>query len=301
MATFNVHGGHSLKCRGASGYLDEVNEDRKVKNKVIELLRAIGATVYDCTDDTSTTKNGNLSTIVTKCNGHKVDLDVSIHLNAGGGHGVETWGYSDKVKDVGSRISANISKALGITNRGFKISTKLYVLRKTHSPAILIECCFVDSKEDHDKWNVDKCANAIVDALLNTTTTNVSKPVAQPTPKPSAPAYRFNLKVDGKIGHDTVKAMQSWLGTVQDGIISGQSNRQKKYLLACVPNAWRFSDSPKGSLMVKALQKKLGCAIDGIMGKNTVTALQRMIGVKQDGYLGQETAKALQRYLNSVY
>ena len=301
MATFNVHGGHSLKCRGASGLLDEVNEDRKVKNKVIELLRARGATVYDCTDDTSTTKNGNLSTIVTKCNGHKVDLDVSIHLNAGGGHGVETWGYSDNVRDVGSRISSNISKALNITNRGFKISTKLYVLRKTHSPAILIECCFVDSQEDKNKWNVDKCANAIVDALLNTTTTNVYKPVAQPTQKPSAPAYRFNLKVDGNIGHDTVKAMQSWLGTVQDGVVSGQSNRQKKYLIACVSNAWRFSDSPKGSLMVKALQKKLGCTIDGIMGKNTVTALQRLVGAKQDGYLGQETAKALQRYLNSVY
>lgn len=294
MATFNVHGGHSLKCRGASGLLDEVNEDRKVKNRVIELLRARGATVYDCTDDTSTTKNGNLSTIVTKCNCHKVDLDVSIHLNAGGGHGVETWGYSDNVKDVGSRISANISKALGITNRGFKISTKLYVLRKTHSQAILIECCFVDSKEDHDKWNVDKCANAIVDALMNTTTTSVSKPAQKPS------AHRFNLTIDGKVGHDTIKAMQSWLGTVVDGIVSGQSNRQKKYLIACVPNAWNFSDNPKGSLMVKALQRKLGCSSDGIMGKNTVMALQRMLGVKQDGYLGAETAKALQRYLNNL-
>ena len=291
MATFNVHGGHSLKCRGASGLLDEVNEDRKVKNRVIELLRARGATVYDCTDDTSTTKNGNLSTIVTKCNSHKVDLDVSIHLNAGGGHGVETWGYSDNVKEIGSRISANISKALGITNRGFKISTKLYVLRKTHSPAILIECCFVDSQEDKNKWNVDECANAIVDALMNTTT-NVSKP--------AQPQHRFNISIDGKIGHDTIKALQSWLGTVVDGVVSGQSNRQKKYLLACVPNAWNFSDNPKGSLMVKALQKKLGCAIDGIMGKNTVMAVQRLVGAKQDGYLGAETAKALQRYLNSL-
>lgn len=296
MATFNVHGGHSLKCRGASGLLDEVNEDRKVKNRVIELLRARGATVYDCTDDTSTTKNGNLSTIVTKCNSHKVDLDVSIHLNAGGGHGVETWGYSDNVRDVGSRISANISKALGITNRGFKISTKLYVLRKTHSPAILIECCFVDSQEDKNKWNVDKCANAIVDALMNTTTTTTNTN----TQKPTSVKHRFNLETDGKVGHDTVKAMQSWLGTVQDGIVSGQSNKQKKYLLACVSNAWNFSDNPKGSLMVKALQRKLGCTSDGIMGKNTVMALQRMLGVKQDGYLGAETARSLQRYLNNL-
>ena len=79
----NVHGGHSLKCRGASGYLDEVNEDRKVKNRVIELLRANGYTVYDCTDDNGATQNANLKAIVSKCNDHKVDLDVSIHLNAG--------------------------------------------------------------------------------------------------------------------------------------------------------------------------------------------------------------------------
>ena len=64
---------------------------------------------------------------------------------------------------------------------------------------------------------------------MNTATTNVSKPVAQQTPKPSA--HRFNLEVDGKVGHDTVKALQSWLGTVQDGIVSGQSNKQKKYLV----------------------------------------------------------------------
>lgn len=123
---------------------------------------------------------------------------------------------------------------------------------------------------------------------------------AHPTPKPTPVKHRFNLEIDGKIGHDTVKAMQSWLGTVQDGIVSGQSNRQKKYLIACVSSAWKFSDNPKGSLMVKALQKKLGCAVDGIMGKNTVMALQRMLGVKQDGYLGKLTAKTLQRYLNSL-
>lgn len=36
MSIYNVHGGHSLQCRGASGFLDEVNEDRKVKNKVYQ-------------------------------------------------------------------------------------------------------------------------------------------------------------------------------------------------------------------------------------------------------------------------
>lgn len=165
----NVHGGHSLKCRGASGYLDEVNEDRKVKKRVIELLRANGHTVYDCTDDNSTSQNANLRAIVNKCNSHSVDLDVSIHLNAGGGTGTEVYVYSNssKAKDEATRIAEKISNTLGIRNRGVKTSTKLYVLRKTNSPALLIECCFVDNATDKSHWNVEKCAKAIVEGILN--------------------------------------------------------------------------------------------------------------------------------------
>lgn len=180
----NVHGGHSLKCRGASGYLDEVNEDRKVKNRVIELLRANGHTVHDCTDDNSTSQNANLKAIVDKCNSHSVDLDVSIHLNAGGGTGTEVYVYSNnsKAKDEATRIAEKISNTLGIRNRGVKTSTKLYVLRKTNSPALLIECCFVDNATDKAHWNVEKCAKAIVEGILNksietSNTTNTSNNV----------------------------------------------------------------------------------------------------------------------------
>lgn len=167
MGTYNIHGGHSLICRGAAKYLDEVDEDRKVKNKVIELLRKEGHTVYDCTDDKGTDATGNLVYIVDKCNKHKVDLDVSIHLNAGEGTGPEVWIYNEKNYEVASRVSEKIAKALEIRNRGVKYSTKLYVLRNTISPAMLIECCFVDSTTDKNAWDVDKCAKAIVEGILN--------------------------------------------------------------------------------------------------------------------------------------
>lgn len=42
MGTYNVHAGHSLVCRGASGFLDEVNEDRKVKTKLLSSLEKRG-------------------------------------------------------------------------------------------------------------------------------------------------------------------------------------------------------------------------------------------------------------------
>ena len=169
----NVHGGHSLVCRGASALLDEVVEDRNVKNRVIQLLRQQGHTVYDCTDDVGTTQKENLSNIVRKCNSHSVDLDVSIHLNSGRSDlkgdgktgGVEVYGYDNGVKEVANRICSKISQSLGITNRGFKISKSLYVLSNTKAKAILVECCFVDDKDDADRWNAVRCAEAIYTAL----------------------------------------------------------------------------------------------------------------------------------------
>lgn len=175
MATYNVHGGHSLKCRGASGLLDEVNEDRAVKNKLIELLRANGNTVYDCTDDYSTTQGANLSAIVSKCNAHNVDLDISIHLNSGRGDtrgdgkcgGVEVYGYDDRIYGTAYRIAESIANTLGIGFHGSPVKYRkdLYVLRKTRAKAILIECCFVDDKDDANHWNATKCAMAIASAL----------------------------------------------------------------------------------------------------------------------------------------
>lgn len=186
MTTYNVHGGHSLKCRGDSDLLDEVNEDRAVKNKLIELLRANGCTVYDCTDDYSTTQSANLSAIVSKCNAHTVDLDISIHLNSGRNDsngdgkcgGVEVYGYDDRIYGVAYKIAENISNTLGIGFHGspVKYSKDLYVLRKTRAKAILIECCFVDDKDDANHWNATKCAMAIASALgwkTNVSTTPV--------------------------------------------------------------------------------------------------------------------------------
>lgn len=165
MAKYNVHGGHNKKVPGASEYLDEVTEDRKVKDAVIKYLKAAGHTVYDCTDDAGTTQPKNLANIVAKCNAHTVDLDISIHLNAGGGTGSEVYYTSSKGKSYAGKVSAAVASALGIKDRGAKESDTLYVLNHTTAPAILVECCFVDNKTDQSKWDVDKCAKAIVEAV----------------------------------------------------------------------------------------------------------------------------------------
>ena len=194
MGVYNVHGGHNFIVPGAKGLLDETAEDRKVTARVISALRSAGHTVYDCTDDSGRTQGQNLANIVAKCNAHPVDLNISNHLNAGGGTGVEVWCYDEKTKDIAVAICQNVSAALGIPNRGVKYSKNLYVLRKTAGSAILVECCFVDNQNDASHWNADKCGDAIASAIAGKTvagtTSAGSAPAPTPTPAPSGPSYR---------------------------------------------------------------------------------------------------------------
>ena len=179
----NIHAGHNpdgkIAC-GAVGLIKESTEARVVKDNVIQYLKKAGHTVYACTCNNGTNQNDVLNKIVAKCNAHKVDLDVSIHFNSGANDkkgdgkskGVEVLVYSktSKAYDEAKRICDKLA-SLGFKNRGVKVNNELYVLRKTKAPALLIEVCFVDDKDDVDlyKKNVDKIAKSIAEALVNKT------------------------------------------------------------------------------------------------------------------------------------
>lgn len=224
MAVYNVHGGHNSIVPGAGKYLNEVAEDRKVKDAVITMLRGAGHTVYDCTDDVGRTQGQNLANIVSKCNAHNVDLDISIHLNAGGGTGVEVYYYSgDSVGAAkAAAVSAAISGALGIRDRGAKPTTGLYVLSNTRATAILVECCFVDNTTDQAAWDVGKCAQAIVKGVTGQT---ASIPAGTATsPAPAAPSKKDLGNVDifyacnaGGKNWPEVKNRLDWCGKA-DGV-----------------------------------------------------------------------------------
>ena len=179
----NIHAGHNpdgkVAC-GAIGLIKESTEARNIKDKVINYLIKEGNTVYDCTCNNGTSQNDVLKTIVSKCNTHDVDLDVSIHFNCGANDkkgngkstGVEVLVYSQKSKayDTAERVCERLAK-IGFKNRGVKVNNSLYVLRKTDAPALLIEVCFVDDKDDVEvyKKNIDKISKSIAEAIVNKT------------------------------------------------------------------------------------------------------------------------------------
>lgn len=104
------------------------------------------------------------------------------------------------------------------------------------------------------------------------------------------------IAVDGYIGPESVRRMQQWMGTVQDGVISGQAKEDDAYR----PRVVAVDYYGQGSDMVRALQRYLGCNDDGYWGYYTSYALQWLIGASMDGFFGPESATKLQEYLNSL-
>ena len=239
---FNVHAGHNAPGRigcGASGILDESTEARRIKDVVIRLLQEQGHTVYDCTVDDAPSVNANLVEIVNNCNAHAVDLDVSIHLNAsdGNGHGTEVLVYSSSSASNGAAQNiVNSIANLGFSNRGVKVRNGLYVLRRTNSPALLIETCFCDSQIDADLYNPESMGAAIVNGILGSNIQpNYSTPQEiQPSVdiQPEQPidwnAIRRFCTACGQaeankfVGHDQIDV---------DGIIGPQTKRMKIRIL----------------------------------------------------------------------
>ncbi len=174
----NIHAGHNpdgkVAC-GAVGLIHESTEARNVVSKLVTLLQKAGHTVYNCTVNDGTSQSDVLNKIVRKCNANAVDLDVSIHFNAGAkdtsGNGTTTgtevllYNKTTKAYTYAEKVCNEISK-LGYKNRGVKVNQGLYFLNNTKSPAMLIECCFVDDADDVKLYSADKMAKAIAKAIV---------------------------------------------------------------------------------------------------------------------------------------
>lgn len=178
--------GHAISGSvGASGILNEVTENRKIGNKLISTLKEMGHTVIDCSCDKANNSSEQLAGIKQKANAQKLDLFVSIHLNAGGGHGTESYVYSGAYpnkaqdKETARRVNSEVVRSCGFRDRGVK-EGDFYVLRETISPAILVEVCFVDSSEDSKKINTDKIAIAMAEAITKSKYTPPAPPVSKP-------------------------------------------------------------------------------------------------------------------------
>ncbi|GAA5416185.1 hypothetical protein Pryu01_01217 [Paraliobacillus ryukyuensis] len=106
-----------------------------------------------------------------------------------------------------------------------------------------------------------------------------------------------NLKVDGYWGSKTTRALQYALGTTEDGYMSDQVHNQAT---DAITSGIKFGDGKDGSIVIHALQRKIGSKADGLLGPNTVGALQKYLGTPYDKKISEPSTmvKELQRRLN---
>lgn len=164
--------GHWKIGTGARCLIDEVTEARKVAKRVVEILWSAGVKTNYVEDNTSKTKQQNLTYLVTQHNKTSRQLDVSVHFNSSGGRQQKGMGtevlYYD-AKDLAAKVSKAISTASGLIDRGAKQRKELAFLANTHKPAILLEVCFVNSTVDTAIYNRDfeKICQAIAKELAS--------------------------------------------------------------------------------------------------------------------------------------
>lgn len=102
----------------------------------------------------------------------------SLHANAGGGTGWEIFTSpgetrSDFLADVFISTIEESSSELSFTKARYDTSdgdkdkeANFYLLRKTHCPAVLFECGFMDNKEDYKRLWDKSFRDSIVDDLV---------------------------------------------------------------------------------------------------------------------------------------
>ncbi|MEG2338211.1 MAG: N-acetylmuramoyl-L-alanine amidase [Clostridium sp.] len=293
---------------GAVGFMKESQETRRLGAIIIDYLKSLGHTVINCSVDTASSNSDSLSRRVSTANSSNLDIFVSIHFNAGGGTGSEVLTFNAKKLPEASTILNNLSK-LGLRNRGIKDGSDLFVIKNTSSPALLVEVCFVDNRDDTFLYtkNINSIAKAIGDGIVGSsseapTKEPVKDPVKPPVKEPTPPPKKTNPFKPIPIKFNkttTVKLLQNAINTNTklklkvDGVFGSRT-------LASCPTIKLGS---KGDI-VKAVQQMLilqginlgPAGADGAFGKATedgIKAIQRKFKLSADGIVGPNTYKAL--------
>lgn len=282
-----VRGGHCPNVPGSSALIDELTEDRLVKNAVIKYLKQLGINVLDVTPpDTTSSSSSDLSYGVNEANNWGADLFVSIHFNNAyssynGALGTEVCVYSEY--DTAKRV-VNKMASLGFKNRGQKVRTGLYELRHTSMKSMIVEVCFVEATEDvalYKKLGYDKIGKTIAEAIVNSSTNSTDSTTPEPTPS-NPPTTNYD----------------SWVARLQEECNKQGFSNQKVDGIAG-PNTLNgcpmLKQGARGNI-TKLLQEKLGISADGIFGANTKAAVisyQKANGLSADGIVGPNSWKKL--------
>ncbi|MBG1245087.1 N-acetylmuramoyl-L-alanine amidase [Nostoc sp. NZL] len=302
---FGIDSGHNCPPdTGARGIKVEDNLTLDVGNRVITKLRALGNEVVVCKPSSARTVTESLSKRCSTANASRVDIYVSIHFNAFNrqANGTEVFATSENGRKIAKPVLDEIVK-LGFFNRGVKSGSHLYVLKNTDMPAILVECCFIDSQKDMNLFNPETMANAIVKGLTGKLPSVPVNPVPDEEDNVDATILRLQkslnrLKItdkngkalveDGITGANTksaVEKFQAIVGVQATGIADSATWNAINLILA----KRIIRPNHAGGAVVRYLQYRVGVEADGVYGPQTEVAIknfQKQNGLDADGIVG---------------
>lgn len=277
--------GHTLRGgdTGAEGCGRlEQNCTREIGSKLVAKLCALGHDARIVSVDSASSLNASLSARVNNANNWGANLYVSIHLNAGGGRGTEVYTYKGREMTQARNVLNNICNDFGYVNRGLK-GASLYVINHTNMPAMLIECCFIDSSSDMARYDAEKFANAICRGLTGQSSSATS------SSQPSSGGSSNQSNGRGYPHNEKIRQLQVICGVTPDSYWGPQTDAAVRRLpLAGLP--YRTPE------LTKWIQSRVGCEPDGIFGNITaesVKSWQRSHGLQVDGLVGYNTLKSL--------
>lgn len=302
---FGIDSGHNCPPdTGARGIKIEDNLTLDIGNRVIAKLRALGNEVVVCKPSSARTVTESLSKRCSIANASRVDIFVSIHFNAFNrqANGTEVFATSANGSKIAKPVLDEIVK-LGFFNRGVKSGSHLYVLKNTDMPAILVECCFIDSQKDMNLFNPEIMANAIVKGLTGKLPSAPVNPVQDEEDNVDATILRLQkslnrLKItdrngrvlveDGFTGANTKSAtekFQTIAGVQATGIADTATWNAINLILA----KRIIRPNHAGGAVVRYLQYRVGIEADGVYGPQTEVAIknfQKQNALDADGIVG---------------
>lgn len=286
--------GHGGTDPGASGY---GLKEKDIVLKIVKYAKSYLEANYKNVQvklTRSTDVFYELSKRASMANQWGADLFVSVHANAGGGTGFETFRYpgtAGKTLELQKTLHNEIlttMKAYGqIADRGLK-QANLAVVRETRMPAVLTENLFIDRKEDADRLKDSGFLKAVGEAhargiakYLGLSGGSSKQPAAAP-PKKEAPKKESAKKPAAK------------KYTLPTGIYKYKSPMMKGTAVRQIQEAC-------AALYFYPDKKAKNHGIDGYYGPKTADAVKRfqmMHGLTADGIYGPKTRAKLDDLLN---
>ena len=195
--------GHGGSDPGAVKIIREAQYTLSYGIELGSALKQLGFDVaYTRTIDTAV----SLSQRVVASNNWKADYFISLHFNAGGGIGLETYAVAPggKAEKLARAVQDGLISSTGSKSRGVKFAT-FYVIKNTAAPAILIEGGFVDSATDssnikNDAWKrkfIQGATKGICSAL-GVAWRDVYVHIPAPVVAPPAPSVMYRIILDNK-------------------------------------------------------------------------------------------------------